>query len=79
MGFEVHVVVTLQKSPSEALMTALDHQFGAATHPIGSKIVNITEHVSVSNEADAVEFVRSLVLAALPPGAKISDLTAAQG
>ena len=79
MGFEVHVVVTLSKSPNETLMTALDHQFGSAHHEPGAKLVTITEHVSVSSEADAIEFVRSLVLAAIPPGSKITELTATPG
>ena len=75
MGFDVHVVVALPKPPNEALMTALDHQFEVASHEHGSKIVHLTEHVSVSSEADAVEFVRGLVLDAVPPGSKISEMT----
>ena len=74
MGFEVHVVVTLPKPPNEALMTALDHVFGSASHKVGTKTVELSEHVSMSNEADAVEFVRSLVIDAIPPGAKISEI-----
>ena len=76
MGFEVHVVVTLPTPASEALMTALDHQFGVASREAGSKTVSLTEHVSVANEADAIEFVRGLVLEAIPPGSKISEMTA---
>jgi hypothetical protein len=79
MGFEVRVVVVLPTPASEALMTALDHQFGAASREAGSRIVSLTEHVSVSNEADALEFVRGLVLDAVPPGSKISEITAAPG
>ncbi len=79
MGFDVHVVVILGKPPNEALMTALDHQFGAAEHEVGSRTVSLTEHVSVSSEADAVEFVRGLVLDAVPPGSKISEVTATPG
>lgn len=79
MGFEVHVVVALPKPPNEALMAVLDHQFGAASHEPGSKIVSLTEHVSVASEADAVEFVRGLVLDAVPPGSKISEVTSAPG
>lgn len=75
MGFVVHVDVIVSKSPNEALMTALDHQFGVATHTTGSKVVNISEHVSVSDEADAVAFVRSLVLDAFPEGSKITQIT----
>ena len=77
MGFEVEVVVQLLKPPGEAVMTALDHQFESASHVAGTKIVTLTEHVSMSDEADAVEFVRALVLDAIPPGGKITDLTAA--
>ena len=79
MGFEVHVVVVLPTPPNEALMAALDHQFGAAGHDAGSRIVSLTEHVSMSSEADAVEFVRGLVLDAVPPGSKISEMTSAPG
>jgi hypothetical protein len=77
MGFEVQVVVTLPKPPNEALMTALDHVFGSASHEIGTKTVALTEHVSMSDESDAVEFVRSLVIDAIPPGAKITEITSA--
>ena len=76
MGFEVHVTITLPSPPKEALMTALDHLFESATHPVGTKIVNLSEHVSMSNEVDAVEFVRALVLDAVPPGSKIAAITA---
>ncbi len=76
MGFEVHVVVNLKKAPSEALMTALDHKFEAASHQHRTTTVSLTEHVSVSNEADAVEFVRALVLDAVPPGSKIVEINA---
>ena len=79
MGFEVHVVVTLTKPPNEALMTALDHQFGSATHDVGTRTVSLSEHVSVSSEADAIEFVRGLVLDAVPPGSKISEISAVAG
>jgi len=76
MGFEVHVVVTLPAPPNEATMYAIDHQFESATHAAGSKIVNIEEHVSMSDEADALAFVRSLVLDALPPRSTITTITA---
>ncbi len=75
MGFDVRVVVTLLKPPGQALMTALDHQFEAAAHVAGTKVVTLTEHVSVADEADAVAFVRGLVLDAIPPGSKISEVT----
>lgn len=60
-------------------MTALDHQFGVASHEVGSKVVTLSEHVSVSSEEDAVAFVRDLVLGAVPPGSKISEITATPG
>jgi hypothetical protein len=66
----------MKKPPSEALMTALDHQFGTATHEHRTNLINLSEHVSVSNEADALEFVRGLVLEALPTGATIAEITA---
>ncbi len=75
MGFEVHVLVTLLKPPSDALMTALDHVFGEAKHEIGTKTVTLLEHVSMPNEADSVAFVQALVLDAIPPGAKITEIT----
>ena len=72
----MHVVVALSKPPSEALMTALDHQFGEATHQHGTKTVSLSEHVAVADETDAVEFVRGLVLDAVPPGSKIAEIAA---
>jgi hypothetical protein len=76
MGFEVHVVVVLPKSPNAHTMETLEDHFAAATHEVGSKIVTLTEHVSVSNEADAVEFVRGLVLEVVPPGSTITEIAA---
>lgn len=76
MGFDVQVVVTLLKPPSEALMSELDHRFGEAAHTHGTKTVEIREHVSMPSEADATEFVRALVLEAIPPGAKITAISA---
>lgn len=76
MGFEVHVQVEVNKPVTEALMTALDHQFEIATHEHGSKIISLYERVSVPSEDDAIEFVRSLVTDATPPGAKIKEITA---
>jgi hypothetical protein len=75
MGFEVRIVVTLLKPPNEALMTALDHLFGEASHDVGTKTVTLTEHVSMSDETDAVAFVRSLVVDAIPEGAKIAEIS----
>jgi len=76
MGFQVHATVALRKAPSEAIMTELDHKFGEATHPAGTRIVNLSEHVSMSGEADAIEFVRALVLDAVPPGSSITEISA---
>lgn len=76
MGYVVQVVVALRKPPSEALMTALDHQFREASHQHGTKTVELTEHVSVSDEADAIAFVRSLVIDAIPEGSKIAEIGA---
>ena len=75
MGYVVQVVVALRKPPTEALMTALDHQFGEASHQHGTKTVELTEHVSVNEEADAIAFVRSLVIDAIPEGSKIAEIT----
>ena len=50
MSFEVHVIVTFRTPPHEAVMTALDHQFGQALHEHGSKLVSLSEHVSVADE-----------------------------
>ena len=75
MGYVVQVVVALRKPPTEALMTALDHQFGKASHQHGTKTVELTEHVSVNEEADAIAFVRSLVIDAIPEGSKIAEIT----
>ena len=79
MGFDVHVVVTLKAPPTEALMSELDHHFEVASHQAGTKTVELTEHVSMSDEADAVAFVRSLVLDAIPDGAKITQISAEAG
>jgi hypothetical protein len=76
MGFHVHAVVTLSKPPNEALMSELDHKFEVATHATGTKLVDLTEHVSTPDEADALAFVRALVLDALPPGSTIREISA---
>jgi hypothetical protein len=76
MGYAVHVQVTMKKSPSEHEVDVLDHQFGIVEHAHGAKVVTITEHVSVGGEADAIEFVRSLVLDAIPAGATITAISA---
>jgi hypothetical protein len=79
MGFEVHVLVTLKAVPNEKLMTELDHHFELARHDVGTKTVNVTEHVSMSDEADAIEFVRALVLEVVPDGSVITKVTTTPG
>ena len=76
MGFQVHAVVQMSSKPSDALMTTLADHFEEAHHSPGSKVVSIMEHVSVASEADAVAFVRSLVLDAVPQGSKITEIRA---
>ncbi|CAB4362486.1 MAG: hypothetical protein F2681_12740 [Actinobacteria bacterium] len=71
MGFEVHIVVELRKPPTEALMSELDHKFEVAAHEHGTRTVSITEHVSVANQADAIAFVQSLVMDAMPENSKV--------
>ncbi len=78
MGYAVHVQVTMKKSPNEHEVDLLDHQFGVVEHDHGAKVVSITEHVSVGGEADAIEFVRSLVLDAIPAGATITAISATE-
>jgi hypothetical protein len=75
MGFDVHVVVTLPKPPGHPLMTALNDKFEEARHQAGTKIVTLVEHVSMPDEADAIAFVRSLVVDAVPPGSTITEIT----
>ena len=76
MGFEVHVVVTLLKPPSETQMNEFNHHFGEATHTHGTTTVQLSEHVSMPSEADAIGFVRALVLETIPQGAKITEISA---
>jgi urease gamma subunit len=76
MGFDVHVVVSLPKPPGHPVMTALADKFEEATHEAGTKLVTILEHVSVADEADAIAFVRSLVMDAVPQGSTITDISA---
>ena len=71
MGFEVHIVVELRKPPTEALMSELDHKFEVAAHEHGTRTVSITEHVSVAYQADAIAFVQSLVMDAMPENSKV--------
>lgn len=76
MGFQVQAVVTFRKSPNEHAVDLLDHQFGTVHHDRGSTTVTITEHVSMGDAGDAVEFVRSLVLDAIPQGAVLESIAA---
>ena len=79
MPYHVHATVNLRKAPNAALMTELDHHFGEASHPVGTTVVTISEHVPMAEEADAIEFVRGLVLDAVPPGSAITEITAIPG
>jgi hypothetical protein len=57
-------------------MTALADKFEEANHQAGTKVVTILEHVSVADEADAIAFVRSLVMDAVPQGSSITEISA---
>lgn len=76
MGYDVSVVAVLRSSPKVHVLDVLADRFETLEHAAGSTTVTITEHVAVADEADAVEFVRSLVLDALPDGSKITQVTA---
>lgn len=75
----MEVVVTLKAPPTDVLMKELDHHFEVATHQHGTKTVELIEHVAVASEADAIAFVRSLVLEAVPPTAVITSIIAVPG
>lgn len=79
MGFDVEVVVTLKAAPTDVLMKELDHHFEVAAHQHGTMTVELLEHVAVASEADAIAFVRSLVLEAVPSTAVISSIVAVAG
>jgi len=79
MSFDVEVVVTLKAPPTEAMMNELDHRFEVAGHEAGTKTVELIEHVSIADEADAIAFVRSLVLEAIPQNAVITSIVAVPG
>jgi len=76
MGYDVEVVVTLKASPTEALMSELDHHFEVAAHQAGTLTVELIEHVAINDEADAIAFVKSLVLEAIPANAVITSISA---
>ena len=77
MGYDITVTVEMHSSPKAHVIDVLDGQFEAVQHDTGSKVVTITEHVAMSDEADAIEFVRALVGDAIPEGSKITDVTVA--
>jgi hypothetical protein len=79
MGYDVEVVVTLKAAPTEVLMKELDHHFEVAAHQPGTMTVELIEHVAVSDEADAIAFVRGLVMDAIPPNAVITSIVAVPG
>jgi hypothetical protein len=76
MGFQVHAVVQWSTKPTDAQMATLTDHFEHVEHDHGSKVISITEHVSVDNEADAIGFVRSLLLDAAPKGSTITRISA---
>ena len=75
----MEVVVTLKAAPTDVLMKELDHHFEVAAHQKGTMTVELIEHVAVANEADAIAFVRSLVLEAVPSSAVITSILAVAG
>ena len=79
MGFDVEVVVTLKAPPTEVLMKELDHHFEVAAHQHGTNTVELIEHVAVDDEADAIAFVKGLVLEAIPSNAVITSIVAVPG
>ena len=79
MGFDVEVVVALKAAPTDVLMKGLDHHFEVAAHQHGTLTVELIEHVGTANEADAIEFVRSLVMDAIPANAVITSIVAVAG
>jgi len=76
MGFHVHAVVQWSTKPTDAQMATLADHFEEVEHAHGSKVITITEHVSVNDEADAIGFVRSLLLDAAPKGSTITSISA---
>lgn len=75
MGYDVTVVATLRSSPKAHVLEVLADHFESLEHAPGSTTVSITEHVAMSDESAAIEFVRALVDEALPDGAKITGVT----
>jgi hypothetical protein len=75
VGYDVTVTATMRSSPRAHALDELADHFEAVEHEPGSKTVKITEHVAMSDEADAVAFVRFLVEERLPDGSTITDVT----
>lgn len=75
MGYDITVAVALRSSPRPHSLEVLADRFGAIEHEPGSKIVKITEHVAMPEEADAMAFVCALVADALPEGSKITGVS----
>jgi hypothetical protein len=73
VSYEVTVTAELRTVPTPHVVDVLADHFGAVAHERGSKALRITEHVAMSDEADALAFVRQLVAEALPDGAKITS------
>ena len=71
------VTVRMRSSPRPHVLEVLADQFEAVEHDPGSTTVKIIEHVAVSDEADAVAFVRLLVAERLPAGSIITEVTSA--
>jgi hypothetical protein len=78
VGYDVTVTATLRSSPRAHVLEELADHFEAVEHEPGSATVKITEHVAVSDEADAVAFVRLLVAEGLPAGSTITVVTSTQ-
>ena len=69
------VTATMRSSPRAQVLEVLADHFELVEHEPGSATVKITEHVAMSDEADAIAFVRLLVTEGLPDGSKITDVT----
>ena len=76
MGYEVRAEVELRKVPHEHVLDNFNHAFGAVEHALGSKAVTLIEHVAMSDESDALAFVRDLVQEAVPAGTSIMSIVA---
>lgn len=79
VGYDVTVMAVMHSSPRAHVLEVLADRFEAVEHEAGSKKVKITEHVAMSDEADAVAFVRLLVADALPEGSTITEVSSTPG